>query len=161
VLGLLGGLVTLVPGPAGRAIGWVAGWPAWWIIQVAARLAGLKGAAVTWPVGPVALILLGVGCAVLAVTIPGLLRRPVIGVLTALVRVGSVLQAWGRLGWPPRSWLMAMCDVGQGDALALNAGPGSAVVVDAGPDARLVARCLDDLGVRSVPLVVLTHFHAD
>jgi competence protein ComEC len=33
--------------------------------------------------------------------------------------------------------------------------------VDAGPDAELMDRCLDRLGVSAVPLVVLTHFHAD
>ena len=35
------------------------------------------------------------------------------------------------------------------------------VVVDAGPDPALVDSCLDRLGVSSVPLLVLTHFHAD
>ena len=54
-----------------------------------------------------------------------------------------------------------MCDVGQGDGLVLNAGPGTGVVVDAGPDPALIDRCLDRLGVTDVPLVVLTHFHAD
>jgi competence protein ComEC len=35
------------------------------------------------------------------------------------------------------------------------------VVVDVGPDARLVDGCLRRLGVDRVPLLVLTHFHAD
>ncbi|KOG89669.1 hypothetical protein ADK38_12985, partial [Streptomyces varsoviensis] len=39
--------------------------------------------------------------------------------------------------------------------------PGTAVVVDAGPEPRAVDRCLSDLGVETVPLLVLTHFHAD
>jgi competence protein ComEC len=56
---------------------------------------------------------------------------------------------------------MVACDIGQGDALVLSAGPGQAVVVDAGPEPRAVDRCLDRLGVREVPLLVLTHFHAD
>lgn len=43
----------------------------------------------------------------------------------------------------------------------LRAGPASAVVVDAGPDPARMRRCLDVLGVRTVPLLVLTHFHAD
>src|SRR3954447_7262315 len=51
---------------------------------------------------------------------------------------------------------------GQGDGLVLNTGlPHTAVVVDAGPDPRLIDRCLTGLGIRRVPLVVLTHFHAD
>ncbi|PRH80288.1 hypothetical protein C6N75_05265 [Streptomyces solincola] len=52
-------------------------------------------------------------------------------------------------------------DVGQGDALVIAAGDGQGVVVDAGPDPRLVDDCLTELGVSRIPLVVLTHFHAD
>lgn len=48
-----------------------------------------------------------------------------------------------------------------GDALVLRAGRGAAVVVNAGPEPRPVDACLRRLGVRRVPLVVLTHFHAD
>ena len=57
---------------------------------------------------------------------------------------------------------MVACDVGQGDGLVLNTGaPHTAVVVDAGPDPRLMDACLSGLGVTRIPLVVLTHFHAD
>jgi competence protein ComEC len=54
-----------------------------------------------------------------------------------------------------------MCDVGQGDATVLEAGPREAVDVDAGPDPAAVDRCLRRLGVTRVPLLVLSHFHAD
>jgi competence protein ComEC len=64
-------------------------------------------------------------------------------------------------GWPPHGWVLAACDVGQGDALVVNAGSGRGVVVDAGPDSALVDRCLDRLDIEVVPLLVLTHFHAD
>ena len=57
--------------------------------------------------------------------------------------------------------MLVACDVGQGDALVLHAGRGSGVVVDAGPDPAPVDRCLRRLGVTDVPLLVLTHFHAD
>jgi competence protein ComEC len=53
------------------------------------------------------------------------------------------------------------CDVGQGDALAIAAGPGAAVVVDAGPEPAAVDGCLRRLGVRAVPLLVVSHLHAD
>ena len=39
--------------------------------------------------------------------------------------------------------------------------PGVGVLVDAGPDPVPLTRCLDQLGVREVPLVFLTHLHAD
>ncbi|GAA3064485.1 hypothetical protein GCM10020000_55130 [Streptomyces olivoverticillatus] len=50
-----------------------------------------------------------------------------------------------------------------GDALVLAASPGSgtALVVDAGPEPRAVDHCLRELGVETVPLLVLTHYHAD
>jgi competence protein ComEC len=43
----------------------------------------------------------------------------------------------------------------------LRTGQASGVVVDTGPDPALVDRCLDRLGVDRVPLLVLTHPHAD
>jgi competence protein ComEC len=65
-------------------------------------------------------------------------------------------------GWPTPGWTLVACDVGQGDALALaTADPGRAVLVDTGPEPGAVAACLHRLGVRSIPLVVLTHLHAD
>jgi competence protein ComEC len=63
--------------------------------------------------------------------------------------------------WPPAGWAVAACDVGQGDALVLRTGPSSAVVVDAGPDPPAVDACLDRLGIRAVPVVLLSHLHAD
>ncbi|SDP62725.1 competence protein ComEC [Actinopolyspora xinjiangensis] len=65
-------------------------------------------------------------------------------------------------GWPVAEWSVVACDVGQGDSLVLATGTsGSAVVVDTGPSAALVDGCLDRLGIRRVPLLVLTHPHAD
>jgi competence protein ComEC len=57
--------------------------------------------------------------------------------------------------------VLVACDVGQGDGLVLNAGAEGALVVDAGPDPTAMDRCLSRLGIDRVPLVVLTHFHAD
>ncbi len=51
--------------------------------------------------------------------------------------------------------------MGQGEALVLTAGGDRALVVDAGPEPEAVDRCLRSLGVRRIPLLVLTHFHAD
>src|SRR5699024_6808406 len=36
-----------------------------------------------------------------------------------------------------------------------------AVVVDTGPDPGLMNACLDRLGIRAIPLLVLTHLHSD
>ncbi|UON90816.1 ComEC/Rec2 family competence protein [Arthrobacter zhangbolii] len=58
-------------------------------------------------------------------------------------------------------WVLAACDVGQGDGLAVRTGPGSAVVVDTGGEPAAMETCLDRLGVQNVDLLVLTHAHLD
>jgi competence protein ComEC len=162
VLGLAGGIVTLAWAPAGRVLGWAAGWCVAWVIWVAERGAGLPSAAVAWGTGPLALIVLSATCVALAVAAPHLLGRRSTGVACCGLLVVAALVRVPTPGWPPDGWLMVACDVGQGDGLVLNTGVGhDAVVVDAGPDPRPMKACLDGLDIRTVALVVLTHFHAD
>jgi competence protein ComEC len=151
-----------------RALAWAAGWPTRWIVAVAHHGAALPGAAVGWPGGWRGAVLLAVftvavvKCARWAVPLlerPWLVAGCALALLLALVRPVPLPRP--AAGWPPAGWRFAMCDVGQGDALALAAGPGSAVVVDTGPDPALADRCLRGLRVTAVPLLILTHFHAD
>ena len=161
VLGLSGGLAGLVWELPGRLLGSVAAWCVAWIVLVAEHGARLPTAAVGWGTGPVALAGLTTIVASLAVLAPRLLRRPATGVGCCLLLVVAVLVRPPALSWPPDGWLLVGCDAGQGDALVLNAGPGTAVVVDAGPEPAAVDRCLERLDIDVVPLLVLTHFHAD
>ncbi len=161
VLGLGGGLLCLVSDPAGRLLGTLAGWCVAWIVAVATRAAALPAAALDWGTGVLALSVLTLLVVIIALAGPALLRRPSTGVAGCLVLVAAVLVRPPTLGWPPDGWVVAACDVGQGDALVLAAGPRSGVVIDAGPDPAAVDACLDRLQVESVPLVLLTHFHAD
>ncbi|MFC9485595.1 ComEC/Rec2 family competence protein [Streptomyces hydrogenans] len=148
-----------------EGLAWVAGGPAGWIAGVARAGAELPGAELAWPGGWWG----GAALALLTVVVVAGVRRlrhrtwPVVGVVVLLVLVVTrpvPLVRWIS-GWPPPGWVFAMCQVGQGDATVLAAGGGAGVVVDAGPDPVAVDRCLRELGVRRVPLVVLTHFHAD
>jgi len=161
VLGLAGGLVGLVLPPAGMLVGTGAAWCVGWIVAVARRCADLPGAAVDWESGVGSVALLSLLCLALALLAPWLLRRPVVAMTVAVVMVVGMTIRLPSPGWPPRGWVLVMCDVGQGDALVLRAGPHTGVVIDVGPDPVAVDRCLADLGIESVPLVVLTHFHAD
>ena len=161
VLGLVGGCVVLVLPPLGHAAGWLAGLCASWVILVASRLAGLPTAAVDWSAGPVSVAVLALLCLGIALGAPGLLRRPRWSVALSVVLVAGMLRPLPSPGWPPAGWVLVACDVGQGDGLVLDAGAGAAVVVDTGPEPGAIDRCLDRLGVRTVPVVVLTHFHAD
>lgn len=161
VLGLTGGLVGLVWTPLGVVVGAPAGWSASWIITVARRGAEVPTAAVDWGTGPVALLVLTLLCVAAVPLAPRLLRHPGATLAcTGLLLVVMVVRPPSP-GWPPRGWVFAVCDVGQGDGLALRSGEHSAVVVDAGPDPAAMDACLDRLDVRAVPLLVLSHFHAD
>ncbi len=161
VLGLAGGVVGLVSEPVGRLVAAPAAWCARWIVAVAERCASLPTAAVGWSAGPVSIAALSLLCLAVALGLSWLLARRLATVSMSGVLVVALLVPLPTPGWPPPGWVMVACDVGQGDGLVLNAGPGTAVVVDAGPDPRAIDGCLRRLGVRRVPLVVLTHFHAD
>jgi len=161
VLGLVAGMVALVSDPVSHLVGYAAGAPAWWIVWVADRGANLSGASLAWPAGAVGVAALSVLCLGLILVMPALLARRWSCLAATVVLVMAVLQPVGRVGWPPDGWLLVMCDIGQGDAMVLNAGHGGVVVVDTGPDPALVSNCLEQLGVDKVALVVLTHFHAD
>jgi competence protein ComEC len=63
--------------------------------------------------------------------------------------------------WPTGDWQVAQCDVGQGDSLVVNLGGHRAIVIDVGPDPVVEDKCLRSLGVKEIPLLILSHFHAD
>ncbi|TLF54373.1 MBL fold metallo-hydrolase, partial [Nocardia cyriacigeorgica] len=135
--------------------------PMWWMLSVAEYLAAIPGATVTVPGGSSGGL---IACAVVAAVI-WLLRSVLVRRLVAVVLIsaGAVLipVRWWFPGWPPDGWVLAACDVGQGDGLAVATGPRSAVVVDVGPEPRAIRTCLDRLGITRVPLLVLSHPHAD
>ncbi len=104
------------------------------------------------------------------------LRTGLYGFIAALIVIA--LLVWGRrktvaallviilsLTWlqrfPAGDWQIANCDIGQGDALVLNLHNKRAIVIDVGPDPELIDRCLHQLGVKEIPLLILTHPHAD
>jgi competence protein ComEC len=161
VMSLLAGVVATADVTLGQLIGRLAEIPLGWIVLVAQHGAGLTGATVQWSAGPLPMIGLAGACLLGIAAMPFVLRRWWTTAIVTLAMVVVILHPIGRLGWPPSRWVMVMCNVGQGDGLVLNAGAGSAVVVDTGPDPVAMNRCLDELGVERVALVILTHFHAD
>lgn len=161
VLGVVAGLIGLAVGDLGRLFGTAAGWCASWIVTVADVCAALPGASTSWGGGPWAVLGLVAVCAAALLFGPRLLARPVAGAACCVLLAVVLLVEAPTPGWPPARWVLAVCDVGQGDGLAVNAGGGAAVVVDVGPEPEAMDGCLRRLGVERIPLLVLTHFHVD
>ncbi|WP_416979103.1 ComEC/Rec2 family competence protein [Streptomyces sp. T028] len=165
VLGFAALATAPVAMPVAKALAWCASWPTGWIARIARTGAALPGGGVDWPGSWAGALLLALVTAAVVLLGRRLLSRPWLCVLCGVVFLLAVVRppplTRVLTGWPPPGWRLAMCDVGQGDATVLAAGEDTGVVVDAGPDPEPVDRCLRTLGVTRVPLVVLTHFHAD
>jgi len=165
VLGLLA-CVVAVPLPAvATALGWLAGWFSEPIILAATGGGALPGATLAWGAAQwgataVALAVLGACCWLISMGLPHVLARWWATALAIAVLAASTLVPARTPGWPGQ-WAVAFCDVGQGDAAVLRAGDGVGVLVDAGPDPPALWRCLKDLGVRRLAVVIISHEHAD
>ncbi|WP_157963652.1 ComEC/Rec2 family competence protein [Actinocorallia populi] len=138
-----------------------AGWAAGWVITVARAFAAVPHGTIPWHQGLLGALLLTALTAALAVAVRNRSFRRLTAAALAGLALAAVTFRFTAPSWPPRDWRLVACDVGQGDALVLHAAPGQAVVVDAGPDPVLVDRCLSRLSVRAVPLLFITHPHAD
>jgi len=150
---------------------------AWWIAWVARTFAGLGLPVLRFGTGAVgglvcAAVFVVCGLAIwrwpaLRARLPAVVQR---GLRWWLATALALILAtwWGTPAvvrrfdhWPPPNWVMVMCDVGQGDGLVLPTAPHRAIVIDVGPEPGPIDRCLADLGVNTIDLLVLTHFHAD
>lgn len=165
VIGLAACLSAGIPylGSGLAALAWL---PASWIAATADEVARLPGATLAWPQGEMGLVALGVVGAAVAVLIIGARRwARVTAVLvlaasvTTALATGPVADAVARAAVPP-DWAIAACDVGQGDAVLVRSGD-AVLLIDTGPEPEPLARCLRQLGVERIDLLVLTHFDLD
>lgn len=161
VLGFAAALTAPLCLSLGALLAQLAGYPCRWLVAVAEFFGSRHGATVPWPAGVLGgLELLGASSALLLLARRSGARRVLMS--AAVVAVLVQLPVRALVGaWPPPGWVFVACDVGQGDALVLAAGGHSAVVVDAGPEPVAVDRCLGDLHITRVPLLMLTHYHLD
>ncbi|MFG1792360.1 ComEC/Rec2 family competence protein [Nocardia sp. NPDC049149] len=161
VIGATGAALACLWSPLAELIIRCAAPPLWWLLSVADHAAGVPGASIAVPGG-----LFGgaIACTIAAVGILALrvatVRRITLIAAFAIAAVLIPVRIW-HPGWPPHGWVLAACDVGQGDGLALSVGSNTAVVIDVGPDPRRIRTCLDRLHISRIALLVLTHPHAD
>ncbi|MCD9153477.1 ComEC/Rec2 family competence protein [Aeromicrobium duanguangcaii] len=157
VAGLAAGLVDLVVPVVAVVPGTVAWASAWVIVEVARIGAAAPGAAIAWPWPPWTLVpvalLVGTGLWRLA-------RRPALAVGVTLGLLVAVLRP-PTPGWPPEEVVVVACDVGQGDGFVVPTAPGEAIVIDVGEEPAPIDRCLTELGIDRIALLLFTHGDAD
>ena len=167
VFGLLAAIVAPVYLPLAKLIAWVATIPAWLIAKTAHVVAGQEWLVIGWPQGiagvffAVALISYGIWLKINWLKFSNVQKQ-----LSSLVLMVLLFLIWQPPGkaltnWVPADWQLVSCDVGQGDATVIKVSRSEAVVVDVGGDPELIDQCLRELKVKRIPLLLLTHFHAD
>jgi competence protein ComEC len=166
VLGILAVVLTpILPWLVGP-ITWLASLGTFVIEKVAIFFAELPIVYFPWVTGLSATILSGLlilmVSAWLRSNLPRLRQASVAGLVIVAVATLSVPAASEILpgSWPLSDWEVVACDVGQGDALVIRS-LGRIAVIDVGKDEELIDTCLSELGVRTIDLLVLTHFDFD
>ena len=165
IFGLTAALVSPLSAGLAGVFGWLAGWCAEPIILAANAAAALPGAQLAWGSAQwgataIALVVLALCCWLASRALPQILMRWWATALVMVMLAAVTVVPKPNLGWPG-PWTVAFCDVGQGDATVLQVEAGVGVLVDAGPDPPALRRCLADLGVSRLALVVISHQHAD
>jgi competence protein ComEC len=167
VLGLIACVLLPIVPVVGQAVAALAWLPAAWIAAVATFFAGLPGGALPWTQGAVGVISVAVITGLLLTVLlaqRGRRFRRVASVALALVLVAAggitVGDSARQLLSRPRDWQIAACDVGQGDAVLVRS-LGQIALIDTGRDPKLLRRCLDQLGIDRIDLLVLTHWDID
>jgi competence protein ComEC len=167
VLGLIACVLLPILPLAGQFAAALAWLPAAWIAAIATFFAGLPGGALPWAQGALGVASIAV-ITVLLLTVllvqRGRPSRRVASVLLALVLVAvggiaggdSLRQRLSR----PDDWQITACDIGQGDAVLVRS-LGQIALIDTGRDPKLLRRCLDQLGIGRIDLLVLTHWDID
>ena len=151
----------VLPGAA-AALAWLAGWCAAWIAFVANVVSAWPSAQVRSPVALTAVLSI-VATVWLVRRLPRYRRRSAaVGVISVALALAAAACAFRPApAWSPPSGLrLTVLDVGQGDAMLVEA-PGASVLVDQGPPEADVAGQLRRIGLRSLTAIVLTHPQRD
>ena len=161
VLGFAAAGVSLLNMTLAAVCGFGAAWCAQMIIWIARMGSRLPGSEWYLPVTPLTLTWLAISSVIFGLFMAYLLARPWLVLPLVGIMIICLCGTPRQPGWPPRDWVLVVCDVGQGDGIVVRTARDSAVVVDTGPAPAAMRGCLDRLDVARVPLLIITHFHAD
>lgn len=170
IVGMIACVLAPVIPPVATLVAAIAWVPSAWIAGVARVSSGLPGALLPWPEGPGGALLLGALtlAALLALGVPAALGTPrhrrrlgitVAATLVVVMGATAGVAALRTLG-RPADWVIAQCDIGQGDAVLMRSGA-EVALIDTGAEPELLQTCLSTLGIDRIDLLVLTHFDHD
>ena len=161
VLGFAAAGASLLSHTVAAVFGLGAAWCAQVIIWIATFGSQLPGSEWHLSITPLTLTWLAVSCVFLGLSMTHVLARPWLTLLLAGIMIICLCGTPRQPGWPPRDWVLVVCDVGQGDGIVVRTARGSAIVVDTGPAPAAMRGCLDRLRITRVSLLIISHFHAD
>ncbi|PPI54126.1 ComEC/Rec2 family competence protein [Rathayibacter toxicus] len=167
-LGLIGCLLSPWWSEGADAMIQLAAVPTWWIASIARAVASWPSPRLAWWPGLGGVLALTVLTLVILVLLTRSRRLAWIRRISAVALAGAVVVAGAasvatplmRTAAVPDDWRVAMCDVGQGDALLLR-GDYGVVLVDTGPVPARLDACLRLLRIDQIALLVLTHYDLD
>ena len=166
VLGMIALVLTPVAPPLVSMVSWIASLGTWVIEAVAIFFSGLPVAyfpwATGWPATILSVLLIFAVAAWLrsdSVRIKQLGIGALVVVAVATISVPAASEILPK-SWPLRNWSLVACDVGQGDAFVIQS-QGRTAIIDVGSDDELINRCLAELKISRIDLLVLSHFDFD
>lgn len=165
VLGISSVLAVAVFPPVAELLSFFASLGTWWIEFVAIELSQLPFLRIPFIQGPIGvgfMVAVVIGITLMVVSKGRSTKRlgAAISLFAIAVPCGWVTMDLLRFSNFAEGWQVLNCDVGQGDALLLQAG-NQIALVDVGREDKPIDSCLKGLGVTEIDLLVLTHFDAD
>lgn len=166
ILGIMACVVAPIAPWLSMPIIYLASLPAWIIELTAKNFASLPHTVIAWPTEAMGVI---AGVSVIGASLLWLYAKPTrarnLGVLTLAllsgVTAGALAVQQARLvAWPQSKWQVVACDVGQGDAIVIR-DSNQVALIDTGREPKLITRCLSELNIQRIDLLVLTHFDQD
>lgn len=166
VFGLLTCVISLPAPWLGQLVMWIGWLPAQWIGSTAITVSQFPFASLGWVSGVAGALLAAFvsTCVLLALLARSPRVRRIFATLLAVFVLSWVLILFvinfRSISSIPTGWSIAVCDVGQGDAIVL-ASEGSFALIDTGRKPDSLEQCLMRLGISRLDLLVLTHFDKD
>ena len=169
ILGMLVCVTGPLYPPVADALAWAAWLPSAFIAFLGRFFASLPLVTVPFASGlPGVLLMVGVAWGAVAFF---LLRHPTQRPwrrLSGAIALLSIVIVWLGYFLPgtlaaasvPKDWVIAQCDVGQGDALLIRS-EDRTVLIDTGKYPEKLSSCLSFLGVRHLDLAIISHFDSD